>query len=596
LTWISYQDAFLNAQLAFSHSKEKMIFRRKPRRFKNVRTEKASSLERFLFFIRDKGKSATNLVLSLKYRFPLKYILGTNSDKQSKSLSRGDKLKPKRLGIILAFLAVAGVLLFIFIPRGEESPSKGLAPSETALEETLAPALDVSEGGTQDQTLDQTLAQTLDQTLAQTQGQTQGQTQDQTLDQTLAQTLAETPSATTGAGILTVEETPTLPMGILGYNAMEQSELTVYSAVIKEGGTISQALEQLGISRAHANAALSIMEREQILQVVRPGAVVKAYFGSPDKNPEELIRIELYQDKQLRPTVLIPGGPNGFIHYSTSGRSLELYEASEGKVKDTFWSAALQSGLDPRVIMNLTVLLASQIDFAGGVIEGDNFQLLFRARYEDGVLIDEPELEMIRVMNNDKLFEFFRQDFRDGQYDFFDVNFRSIKKNFLISPLQFTRISSGFSNARMHPIKRIVRPHKGVDYAAPIGTPVSAVADGIVNYAGNMGGYGITVVIEHKSYELTTMYAHLSRIEKGIRVGTQVKQGECIGYVGTTGLSTGPHLDFRLRRQNGEFLDPEVEFARQEGKELPPELQVSFAQNATARRERLYKLLEWSTF
>ncbi|MDR2353158.1 MAG: hypothetical protein LBF22_08360, partial [Deltaproteobacteria bacterium] len=311
---------------------------RKSRRFKNVRTERAGSLERFLFFIRDKGKSATNLVLSLKYRFPLKNILGTSPNKQSKSLPRGDKLKPKRLGVILAFLAVVGVLLFIFIPRGEESPPEGIAPSESALEEPLVPTLALSEYGTLEQTLDQTLAQTLAQTLDQTLAQTLDPTLDQTLDSTQAQTiaetqdttLAETPSAPTEAETITVEETPTLPMGILGYNAMEQSELTVHSAVIKEGGTISQALEQLGISRGHANAALSIMEREQILQVVRPGAVIKAYFGSPDKAPEDLIRIELYQDKQLRPTVLIPGGPNGFIHYSTSGRSLELYEASEG--------------------------------------------------------------------------------------------------------------------------------------------------------------------------------------------------------------------------------------------------------------------------
>jgi murein DD-endopeptidase MepM/ murein hydrolase activator NlpD len=104
------------------------------------------------------------------------------------------------------------------------------------------------------------------------------------------------------------------------------------------------------------------------------------------------------------------------------------------------------------------------------------------------------------------------------------------------------------------------------------------------------------LIIDHKSSELQTMYGHLSRIEKGVRNGSVVKQGELIGYVGSTGLSTGPHLDFRLKRATGEYLDPEAEFARQQGKELPPELQVTFAQTATARRERLRDLLNWSTF
>ena len=143
---------------------------------------------------------------------------------------------------------------------------------------------------------------------------------------------------------------------------------------------------------------------------------------------------------------------------------------------------------------------------------------------------------------------------QDGKESFFDINGNSLRKAFLKAPLQFSRISSRFSSARMHPILRIIRPHYGVDYAAPIGTPVHSIGDGRITSIGDEGGSGKMVRIQHNSV-YATAYLHLSRFGEGISPGVFVKQGDIIGYVGSSGLSTGPHLDFRFYR-NGSPVDP----------------------------------------
>jgi murein DD-endopeptidase MepM/ murein hydrolase activator NlpD len=567
---------------------------RKSKRFRNVRTEDAGPLERFLARIRGLASDLRDLLFLPKGDHeppdpaedsPEAEALGGGG---ADPFGGGGTEPPpppdfgpsrKRPLIIAALVLVAGATLFFLMPweRDRDTPGADSHALYTAEGDEAAPPGPFAATGAPE---------------APEAGAGAGEAEPATeID---AGTLPAGSFAPTPDG-----PNPTvlhLPEGIFAYDARDLASLHAEAAVIERDGTISQALEQLGIPRAQANAALSVLERERLLPVVRPGDAVKSFYLDASKAEGSLLRLEFYQEGLPRPTVLIPGGPNGFIHYSTGGRALELYEASEGTVKTTFWNAGLESGLDPRIIMALAELLASQIDFVADVRPGDNFQLLFRARYEDGILSEEPRLEMIQFTNRDRTMEFYRQDLRGGTFDFFDDSFHSIRKNFLVSPLQYKRITSGFSNARLHPILKRVRPHHGVDYAAPTGTPVSAVADGEVTFAGSKGGYGTTIVIRHDVEDLQTLYAHLSRIEKGIRPGTRVSQGQLIGYVGSTGLSTGPHLDFRLRRVNGEFLDPEAEFARLQGKELPPELQVAFAQTATSRRERLHDLLAWSTF
>jgi murein DD-endopeptidase MepM/ murein hydrolase activator NlpD len=162
---------------------------------------------------------------------------------------------------------------------------------------------------------------------------------------------------------------------------------------------------------------------------------------------------------------------------------------------------------------------------------------------------------------------------------------RSSKKTFFNSPLQYTRISSGFSKNRLHPVYRVRRAHEAVDYAAPTGTPISSVAEGVVVFAGWSGGYGRLITIKHDDV-YTTMYAHLSRFATGLKKGDRVSQGDLIGYVGASGTATGPHLDFRMK-QNNTFIDPQAVMAKQEGQMLEAAEAQAFSQLVTSARNRL---------
>ena len=288
--------------------------------------------------------------------------------------------------------------------------------------------------------------------------------------------------------------------------------------------------------------------------------------------------------------IFLPGGPDGFYLVELGSPPRPIHQAAQGTVSATFWEAADKAGLEPVLIMRIVDLLASQIDFVSDIRTGDSFQIMFLGEYQDGHLASKPIIEMIRFTNKDQRYEFYRHVSKEGEYGYYDAQFRSVKKTFFKSPLQYSRISSGFTKARLHPILKIVRPHLGVDYAAPTGTPVSAVADGVVDYAGFRGGYGRLVVLAHEG-DIITMYGHLSAIAKGITKGTKVSQGDLIGNVGASGLATGPHLDFRIRRK-GQFVDPETVLSEQQGQPMPQDDRMEFSQKVARDQELLTQLLE----
>jgi murein DD-endopeptidase MepM/ murein hydrolase activator NlpD len=201
----------------------------------------------------------------------------------------------------------------------------------------------------------------------------------------------------------------------------------------------------------------------------------------------------------------------------------------------------------------LADIFESDIDFVTELRKGDSFRMLVEELWLDGIFKGFGEIVMAEFVNNGKTYEAYRFTV-DGNVGYFDEEGRSLKKALLRAPLRFRYISSGFSYRRKHPILKIYRPHMGVDYAAPEGTPVSAAGNGTVVYAGWRGAYGKSVIIRHpKGYK--TYYGHLSRIKRGIKKGKRVSQGEVIGYVGSTGLATGPHLDYRVKRYD-RFINP----------------------------------------
>ncbi|MDR2352861.1 MAG: M23 family metallopeptidase [Deltaproteobacteria bacterium] len=382
-----------------------------------------------------------------------------------------------------------------------------------------------------------------------------------------------------------------LPRGLFSLEADSISNLVENSVIVQRGGTLSQALEDLGLTLAQNHQVVDLLSREKLFQVLKPGDMLKAYWADA-LSESSLVKVEFYQNNSRRPIVAVPGGPDHFFLFSTQSRPVSIHEATAGTINNSFYIAGVEANLEPRFIMNLTDILASQIDFMSGIQPGDNFQLLFKGIYRDGVLAESPILEMILFNNHKTRHEFFRFETQPGQWDYYDTNFHSIKKSFLASPLQYTRISSSFSHSRMHPIYKELRPHLGVDYAAPLGTPVSAVSDGTVKFSGRQNGYGLIVILSHTGgYE--TMYSHLSRISEGIVKGAKVSQGQVIGKVGATGTATGPHLDFRLKL-NGEYKNPLVELPAQQGNSLAPEFKQEFTTLVDNQRERLRTLLSWS--
>lgn len=212
----------------------------------------------------------------------------------------------------------------------------------------------------------------------------------------------------------------------------------------------------------------------------------------------------------------------------------------------------MEANASPELAIKLSQIFAWQIDFYH-LQPGDNFKVIYEELLVDSALYGIGKIKGAYFSQNGK--EFYAIPFvQDSVHQYFDEDGNSLRKAFLKAPLEFGRISSRYSRSRLHPVLKVRRPHLGVDYAAPVGTPVRSTGDGIVVGAGYSKGNGRFVKIRHNSV-YTTMYLHLSRFAKGINKGTNVRQGEVIGYVGSTGLSTGPHLDYRFY-VNGKPVDP----------------------------------------
>jgi murein DD-endopeptidase MepM/ murein hydrolase activator NlpD len=225
---------------------------------------------------------------------------------------------------------------------------------------------------------------------------------------------------------------------------------------------------------------------------------------------------------------------------------------ASGTIETSLWDAMIASGLHPSLVGKLSDIFAWTVDFFGLQI-GDNFKVIYEELFIDEKTLGTGKIygaQFNRTGSSITAIPFIQ----DGKETYFDIDGNSMRKAFLKAPLQFSRISSRFSSSRLHPILRIRRPHFGVDYAAPSGTPVLSIGDGRVISTSYESGSGRIVRIKHNSV-YSTAYLHLSSFRKGIAPGVMVKQSEIIGYVGTSGLSTGPHLDFRFY-QNGSPVDP----------------------------------------
>ncbi len=231
-----------------------------------------------------------------------------------------------------------------------------------------------------------------------------------------------------------------------------------------------------------------------------------------------------------------------------------LLSSMTSVINDNLFQAVADAGESPQMALKLAELFGSEINFIRDLQEGDSFSVLVEKRYREGEYKGYGRILAAHFTNKGKTFEayLFREGSKGASY--YNSKGENVRKSLLQAPLAFTRVTSRFTKNRLHPILGYSRPHEGVDYAAPTGTPVKAVGEGVVTARQWAGGSGNQIIIRHGG-GLESLYAHLSGYARGLKNGEKVRQGQVIGFVGMTGLATGPHLDFRLR-QSGKFVNP----------------------------------------
>ncbi|MEN8129500.1 MAG: peptidoglycan DD-metalloendopeptidase family protein [Pseudomonadota bacterium] len=292
---------------------------------------------------------------------------------------------------------------------------------------------------------------------------------------------------------------------------------------------------------------MALGKEAQSFKYIHPGQRLRIRIN--EDTLEELI-FEQNKSEQLH----VARQPNGLDikHINKPAESRRTIASSD--IKHSLYRAALQSGLSERLIMNLIRIFSWDIDFALDIRQGDSFTVLYEELYIDGEKIKDGEIVAAEFLTRGEPFHAFRYTDAKGVTGYFSADGRSMRKAFLRMPVSFGRISSRFNLRRKHPLLNKIRAHKGVDYAAPVGTPVKAAGDGKIVFRGRKGGYGKTIILNHGG-SYSTLYAHLSRYTRNAKPGKRVKQGQTIGYIGKSGLATGPHLHYEFR-VNGRHRDP----------------------------------------
>lgn len=323
---------------------------------------------------------------------------------------------------------------------------------------------------------------------------------------------------------------------------------TTRGVEVRRGDTLARTLARGGIEARAANQlAAQFGKNGADLRKLRPGAAVEII--SNFRNEPIVIRYEASPWLSFAARAVRGGWQVGRAETVPDVR----VEAVSGVVQRSLFDAVERTGESARLVLELVEIFSSDFDFTADTRVGDRFRLLVEKRYAGNDFVDYGRILVAQYASGGKTLTGVGLELA-SRYGHYDLAGQSLRKSFLKSPLEFSRVTSGFTYARPHPILGGVRPHLAIDYGAPVGTPVRAVADGVVVHAGWNGGNGIQVHLRHRSgYE--TQYNHLSRISDGLRPGVRVRQKQIIGNVGATGLATGPHLDYRVAR-NGTFVNP----------------------------------------
>jgi len=321
------------------------------------------------------------------------------------------------------------------------------------------------------------------------------------------------------------------------------------SCVVQEGETFSALMNRLGMNSTDVYALVEKCDTVFNVRKFRAGNKVSAYYS--EDSTYKALEYVVYEKDKISSAIF--KCKDSLAVWSYSKPVIVEEKFSDVTIKTSLWNDMIDAGASPMLIVELADVYAWTVDFFG-LRENDRFRAFYRQRLVDGEVIDIQGIDFAVFTRGNSNTYAILYDQGDKGNKYWNEKGESMKKAFLKAPLKFNRVSSVFSYHRKHPVTGKVRPHTGVDYAAPSGTPVLALGDGTVLSAGWGGGGGNTIKIRHNSV-YTTGYLHLRAFASGIKAGARVRQGQVIGYVGSTGVSTGPHLDFRVWK-NGTPIDP----------------------------------------
>lgn len=314
---------------------------------------------------------------------------------------------------------------------------------------------------------------------------------------------------------------------------------------VKNGENLSIIFEDFNVP---LNTAYRIfrLDNKKLLSKIKPGDKMRfTYLGS------EITNIEIGKDSINSLIVDMTDG----ISIKEITKEVELVRSfKSGTIKTSFYESALEAEIPDSVIMDFAYIFGWDVDFVFDIREGDSFFLVYETAFSNGEKIENGDIVVAKFINNGNVYKANRFFTSVNKKEFFDDSGNNLQKAFLRAPLDFAYISSHFNPNRMHPVLHTIRAHNGTDYAAKRGSPVRTTGDGTIKYSGRRNGCGNEIVIQHTN-DYSTRYCHLEKFHSGIKKGKRVIQGETIGYVGSTGLATGPHLHYEFKIGN-KHIDP----------------------------------------
>ncbi|HUQ52355.1 MAG TPA: M23 family metallopeptidase [Gammaproteobacteria bacterium] len=339
----------------------------------------------------------------------------------------------------------------------------------------------------------------------------------------------------------------------------------ILDLLVKRGDTLEVLFRRNGLSLTDLAAMVALPDASAALKLLKPGDRLEI---SHRDGQVLSLRRELDDIKLLS----IARQESGFAA-NTIERAVDIRTtAAHGEIRSSLFEAGADAGISDHTTMDMAGIFEWDIDFIQDPREGDTFTVIYEELWRDGVKLRDGEIVAAEFVNQGKSFRAARFRDESGRAGYFTPEGRSVRKAFIRAPLNFSRISSNFNPSRRHPVLNTIRAHRGVDYAAPTGTPVRAAGDGKVLFRGVQGGYGNTIILQHGG-NITTLYGHLSRFGNA-RTGGRVNQGDVIGYVGSSGLATGPHLHYEYR-VNGAHRNPRT-VSLPPADPIPAEQQLAF--------------------